>query len=152
MDYISEQLGGLKTGWPARLKGLWSVEKSSFMPIATILPKRLILGPILLYIFINDLHDEIPSARLWMIPFRMTSTGWRNGLYFGLTWINARCPPKLLYHSPSSGYAEKLWMPPPWKCSGPGWMELWATWSSGRCPCSWQRGWNQMVLKIPSNP
>jgi len=26
----------------------------------------------------------------------------------------------------------------------PGWMELWATWSSGRCPCSWQRGWNQM--------
>jgi len=21
---------------------------------------------------------------------------------FGLAWINARCPPKLLYHSPSS--------------------------------------------------
>jgi len=24
------------------------------------------------------------------------------GLCFGLVWINARCPPKLLYHSPSS--------------------------------------------------
>jgi len=21
-------------------------------------------------------------------------------------------------------------MPPPWKCSRPGWMGLWATWSS----------------------
>ena len=34
----------------------------------------------------------------------------------------------------------------------PGWMELWATWSSGRCPCSWQGGWNQMIFKVPSNP
>lgn len=25
-----------------------------------------------------------------------------------------------------------------WKCSGPGWMDFWATWSSGRCPCQWQ--------------
>jgi len=24
---------------------------------------------------------------------------------------------------------------PPWKCSRPGWMGLWAAWSSGRCPC-----------------
>ena len=31
-------------------------------------------------------------------------------------------------------------------------MELWATWSSGRCPCSWQGGWNQMIFKVPSNP
>jgi len=23
-------------------------------------------------------------------------------------------------------------------------MELWATWSSGRCPCSWHGGWNQI--------
>ena len=27
---------------------------------------------------------------------------------------------------------------PPWKCSRPGWMGLWATWSSGRCPCPQQ--------------
>jgi len=20
-------------------------------------------------------------------------------------------------------------------------MELWATWSGGRCPCPWHRGW-----------
>jgi len=31
-------------------------------------------------------------------------------------------------------------------CSRPDWMELWATWSSGRCPCSWQGGWNQMIF------
>jgi len=23
-------------------------------------------------------------------------------------------------------------------------MGFWATWSSGRCPCPWQGGWNQM--------
>jgi len=23
---------------------------------------------------------------------------------------------------------------------------------SGRCPCSWQRGWNQMIFKVPSKP
>ena len=22
----------------------------------------------------------------------------------------------------------------------------------GRCPCSWQGGWNQMIFKVPSNP
>jgi len=27
-----------------------------------------------------------------------------------------------------------------------------ATWSSGRCPCSWQGGWNQMIFKVTSNP
>ena len=31
---------------------------------------------------------------------------------------------------------------PPWKCSRPGWMGLWATWSSGGCPCPQQGGWN----------
>jgi len=32
-----------------------------------------------------------------------------------------------------------------------GWIGLWATWSSGRCPCSWQGVWNQMIFKVPSN-
>ena len=40
------------------------------------------------------------------------------------------------------GLPRKLWLPPPWQCSRPGWMGLWAAWSSGRCPCSWQGGWN----------
>jgi len=31
---------------------------------------------------------------------------------------------------------------PPWLCSRPGWMRLWATWSSGRCLCPWQGAWN----------
>jgi len=51
-----------------------------------------------------------------------------------------------------TGCPEKLWLPAPWQCSRPGWMGLWATWSSGRCPCWWQGGWNQMMFKIPSNP
>jgi len=33
-----------------------------------------------------------------------------------------------------------------------GWMRLWATWSSWRCPCSLQRGWAKWPLKNPSNP
>jgi len=32
-----------------------------------------------------------------------------------------------------------------WQCSRPTWMVLWATWSSGRCPCPWQGGWNQVI-------
>ena len=51
-----------------------------------------------------------------------------------------------------TGCPEKLWLPPPWNCSRPGWMELWATWSGGRCPCSWQEGWKQGIFKVPSNP
>ena len=31
-------------------------------------------------------------------------------------------------------------------------LELWATWSGGRCPCLWQGGWNLMIFKVPSNP
>ena len=41
-----------------------------------------------------------------------------------------------------TGCPEKLWMPPPWQSWRPGWMGLWATWSSGRCPCPWQGDWN----------
>ena len=29
----------------------------------------------------------------------------------------------------SPGCPEKLWLPPPWQCSRPGWMELRVTWS-----------------------
>lgn len=37
------------------------------------------------------------------------------------------------------------------KCSKPGRMGLWATWSNGGHPCSWQGVWNQMIFKVPSN-
>lgn len=40
----------------------------------------------------------------------------------------------------------------PWRCLRPGWMGLWATWSGGRRPCPWQRGWNQVIFKVPSSP
>jgi len=39
-----------------------------------------------------------------------------------------------------TGHPVKLWMPHRWKRSRPGWMALWAAWSSDRCPCPWQGG------------
>jgi len=53
---------------------------------------------------------------------------------------------------PCPGCPEKLWLSTPWQVSRPGWMELWAPWCGGRCPCWWQGGWNQMIFKVPSNP
>ena len=50
-------------------------------------------------------------------------------------------PPQMLCHCLADCFIhcpEKLWMPPHRKCSRPGWRGLWATWSSGRCPCPWQ--------------
>ena len=48
---------------------------------------------------------------------------------------------------------ERLWMPHPWRCSGPGWMGPWAAWSSirygGWWPCMRQGGWSFMILEVP---
>jgi len=46
-------------------------------------------------------------------------------------------------------HSLKLWMPHPWQCPRPGWMEtgqpdLWF-WTQ-------QKGWNWMIFQIPSNP
>jgi len=50
------------------------------------------------------------------------------------------------------GCPEKLWLPLPGSVQGQvGWRWITA-WSSGRCPCSWQGGWNQMIFKVLSNP
>jgi len=35
-----------------------------------------------------------------------------------------------------TGCPRRLWMPPPWRHSRPGWMWLWAAWSSGWQPCT----------------
>lgn len=35
----------------------------------------------------------------------------------------------------------------PQKYSKPGWMGIWATWSSERYPCPWQGSWNRWSLK-----
>ena len=37
-----------------------------------------------------------------------------------------------------TGCPERLWMPHPHRHSRPGWMWLWAAWSSGWWPCTWQ--------------
>ena len=39
----------------------------------------------------------------------------------------------------------------PWKHSRSGWMGLWKTWLSWRCPYSLQGGWTRWSLKVPSN-
>jgi len=48
-----------------------------------------------------------------------------------------------------TGCPERLWMLHPWRCSRPGWMEPWATWSSTR---SGAGDWSLMILGVPSNP
>lgn len=55
------------------------------------------------------------------------------------------------------GCPQRLGMPQPWKCTIPGWMELSATWSIGRCPWPWQGDeTRQSVRSLPnqtkSNP
>jgi len=43
-----------------------------------------------------------------------------------------------------------------WRHSRPGWVGLWATWSStrsGGCwPCLWHGGWSLMIFEVPSDP
>lgn len=46
-----------------------------------------------------------------------------------------------------------MWMPYPWKCSRPGWIWLWATWSSGRCQNrGLGNGWSLSALPIQTIP
>lgn len=53
----------------------------------------------------------------------------------------------------SCGADGKLWVPHPWKCRRPGWMGLWAAWSSGICPCPWQGGLSRWSLRsFPYKP
>ena len=42
--------------------------------------------------------------------------------------------------STDTGCPEKLWISHAQVCSRPGWMGLWAMWSSGRYPSPWQWG------------
>ena len=53
---------------------------------------------------------------------------------------------------PTAAKMEQLAWPP----SSNHWMEAWAACSSTRSggwwPCLWQRGWNLMILGVPSNP
>jgi len=48
---------------------------------------------------------------------------------------------------PGPGCLEKLWVLHPWRCSRPGWMGSWATWSSGWCLCLWKGSWNWGSLR-----
>ena len=63
----------------------------------------------------------------------------RNSSQWGWWGTGADCP-------------EKPWMSHSWNCSRPGWMGLWATWSSGSGPYPRQRTWKQIVFQVSSNP
>lgn len=54
------------------------------------------------------------------------------------TWLQDKLVPR----------PEKMWMPHPWKGSKPGWMGLWASWFSGRCPYPWHGGWKEMIFNV----
>lgn len=57
-----------------------------------------------------------------------------------------------MWRGTGTGSSERLWMPCHWKCSRPGWMNLWATWSTRRCPCPQQGSWTKWLLSVLSNP
>jgi len=57
----------------------------------------------------------------------------------------------------SANMPEKRWMPHPWRCSRPGWMEPWAAWSitwlNSWQPCMRQRVGTRWSLKsLPTQP
>jgi len=56
----------------------------------------------------------------------------------GLDWMSGRSSLKI----EQNRLLERLWMLCPHKCSKPGWMGPWATWSRTRSggwwPCLWQ--------------
>lgn len=45
---------------------------------------------------------------------------------------------KFLLQGQLAQVAQESWGCPIFEVFKTGWMELWATWSSGRCPCPWQ--------------
>lgn len=51
-----------------------------------------------------------------------------------------------------TGCPEWGWILLLWTHPRSGWMGLWPTWSSRRCPCSLQGGWTRWPLKVPFNP
>jgi len=73
----------------------------------------------------------------------------------GLDWMSGVSSSQGEGQGAGIGCLERLWMPHPWRCSRPGWIEPWAAWSSSRSggwwPCRWQKDWNFMILGIPSN-
>lgn len=53
-------------------------------------------------------------------------------------------------------YWEYIGMPCPWRSLRHGWRGSWTAWCGtwSRCwqPCLWQRGWNLIILEVPTNP
>lgn len=53
-----------------------------------------------------------------------------------------------IYPVPKHGL-ERLWLLHPWNYPRIG---LGTTWDSERHPCPWKKGWNGMILRVPSRP
>jgi len=97
-----------------------------------------VLGAVLFNISVSDIDSGFECTLSKLVCDIWT--GYTNRFFLWWGWW-----------STAGGCQERCWVPHPWRHSRPGWTELWATWSSCRCPCSLQGSWTRWPLKVPSN-
>ena len=93
-----------------------------------------------------NFNKDLPFMNFWKVLNGLLSPGKHCAIcFFPLLVHIARyqpCDTHTLEWIYSSCCPVRLWMQSPWRHSSPGWMGLWATESTGRCPCLSQAGWN----------
>lgn len=83
---------------------------------------------------LQELDRDFWQGHVGTGPGGMASNWKKEYLY----WILGRNSLLWGWSDTGTGCPEKLGMPNPWKCSQSGWVQLWVSCSSGRCPCPWQ--------------
>lgn len=80
---------------------------------------------------------------IWFSSGLVILSGYRGGVLYREWW------------GTGTGCPERRWILHPWRCSKPGCLGHWGTWSStrlGGCwPCLGQGSWHLMIFGIPSN-
>jgi len=70
-----------------------------------------------------------------IFPTIIMVLNWDRG---SLGWILGRSSSHRVWWHTGTRCPRRLWIPHPWRHSRPGLMWLWAAWSSGWWPCTWQ--------------